>query len=493
MSSSTFYSSISQPCLTHKPPKNASLYDLQILHDVELSRQFELFSDSVGIVDSIVEKSLASFYQSTVCLLENTLTSMVSNDEIPTVIVSKNGGLSDVSNFWEMFHGFCISKISQFTVSFESLRGSASSIVKAFNIRLKTCIGASLPSSFENLKDLGAFSKLNSNSPMVVVVRDLESCEIDLLIYLVRCFHALLSEANIMLVLGISTPVEDALQHIPDEIIRKMNIHKLTLPPTVKQMSKLFFEVFFESELMPVKLGPKVSSFLFKHFLNSDLSVKNFFVCFKYCLFDHFFSNPLACLCVPFDRHLKKPNLSDVELMNLLKSHTSLGISSKNQFLDLIDQEREYNKLLGGVITFLLQLRTKITFSGLPSTSFVLYEYLTDGEFLDSGTWLALKSQIRVLTEEQLTECIELLIDCLPLERYRKKLNSEVLEKLNSQENIDPEVNVKPVNKIPGKLRIHQLKAVIAAEREAAATPLEKAKKVFCQFLEEIITENFAG
>ena len=482
--------------MNHKPHKNANLYDLHVLHEVDLSCQFDLFCDVMGVVDSIVEQSLASFYQNTVNLLEKTLAGMTAGDDVSTVVVSKNGGLSDVSNFWDMFHGFCTNKISAFTLSFESVRGTATAVAKAFSHQLKGCPDVCLPPSFDNIKDLGAFSQLNSKKPIVVVIRDLESCDMNLLIYLVRCFHALLGEANIILVLGISTPVEDALQHMPAEIIRLMNIRKLTLPPTVKQMSKLFFEVFFESGLVPVKLGPKAASFLFNHFLNSDLSVKNFFVCLKYCFFDHYFSNPLASLSLPFERHFKRPNLSDAELLKLLKTNTSLQISSKTQFLALIDQERAYIRLLGSFINFFLQLKTKIAFSGLPSTSFVLYECLTDGGFIDSPTWSALKCQLGSLpSDKHLTDCIDLLSRCLPTEEmYRQKLESEVLEQLNCLENIEPESTLKHVkNQFGGRMRAHHLKDEFAAAREAAATPFERTRKAFCKFIEDMIIEHFSG
>ena len=132
--------------------------------------------------------------------------------------------------------------------------------------------------------------------PVVLIFEDFESFQPKALQDFITICSLYVDQLPIVLLFGVATVPAVVHQLLPRSVSSCLCIEKFHAQPAVTYLLEAIDRILITPNFS-FKLGPKVFQYLYENFLFHDFSLQNFVFGLKFCMTDHFYSNPLSILC----------------------------------------------------------------------------------------------------------------------------------------------------------------------------------------------------
>jgi origin recognition complex subunit 3 len=171
---------------------------------------------------------------------------------------------------------------------------------------------------FKQWYELREAGEGDDKRPVVFILEDFESFQPRALQDFVSICSLYVDKFPIVLLFGIATIPAVVHQLLPRSISSCLCIEKFHAQPAITYLLEVIDRIFISTEFA-FKLGPNVFQYLYENFLFHDFSLQNFIFGLKFCMMDHFYSNPLSVLC----------SASNIDVIHEL-SHEQLEVVRKS-------------------------------------------------------------------------------------------------------------------------------------------------------------------
>lgn len=139
-------------------------------------------------------------------------------------------------------------------------------------------------------------TKDKANPPIVLIFEDFDRFSSVVLQDFILICSEYIVDVPIVLLFGVTTAVNTVHKLLPHFVSSKLSIQKFQSLPSLVCLTQVIDKVII-TDRNAFKLGPQVFRLLYEHFLYHDFSINNFVRGLKFCVLEHFYSQPMSVMC----------------------------------------------------------------------------------------------------------------------------------------------------------------------------------------------------
>ncbi|XP_064594696.1 origin recognition complex subunit 3-like [Liolophura sinensis] len=356
----------------------------------------------------------------------------------------------------------------------------------------------------------------SSSPPLVIVLEDLESFTPQVLQdFLIICSNHL-HHLPVVMVFGIATTVTAVHRLLPNAVSSLLCMEKFQAAPSTDYLTQIINQLFL-TDRYPFKLGAKVFQFLLDAFLFHDFSVLNFTRGFHFAMMDHFYSNPVSCLCCPLeavDKQMKQmthEELEEIRQTNSFMRYVEGQPPSKQADLltddkytkqvvtELIQEIFKYNQNYYPMLRCIHAMVSELPRHPLGKQIRELYALNLDDDLCNMENYNEAKELMRMLSRDELMG--KLCCFCLFLSESTN-LTAELvsvkdgvqdfihqLEDIGNQPDIeDIEAEESEPKSLPTKTKLYELRQTLQdLGKKKKLSPYEKLRNQIIDYIDSLV------